>query len=550
MAQMNNFCSASSHWDFYEMICRRTNNVHPETVLDLYSQFRRVICEWRYLHQVKRALYLDLEGIQAGGLVVPCPTCPKPGVNIPDDWKTDPLKRLKYASMLAVDGNFHLQRNHKGKPDYPLSGNRGFWADQGEFDDYIMAKQAKHDDDARRTATKCHSFKAGDPSRSSHKFRKSVQGVVMVSCGRHFVIMPNGTVDLDKGERFAYTDVALASVIRQQDKDQRHIHTYDIGCKYGIHFKERVTMSVEGPHEDEAAARRTSLPRDVLISPDDFPADFDIKVPSWHILGHIMDCVLRKNLRYMPMVGHPAGEGVETIWSIMNAHQYSTREMTHGNRRDVLPDAFNYYNWKKLTTECHRVSKAYTEACKIYQSKELDLKEIEKSIGTSKLQKLVSEAENRGNEQYGARVTKAPTKAKVLLELKKMEDERSANIHSGIQERSGEQRYSGALFLSNALEIEDLQYQLKTRNTEEFIIQGSSGADKRRAQHLRSLDALRRRIDEHLLVLLMIFPHLNEVSLDRSQAPTDQNLYLPSSFSDDQHKQYGMLELAEQEGRL
>lgn len=51
--------------------------------------------------------------------------------------------------MLAVDGNFHLQRNHKGKPDYPLSGNHGFWVDQGEFDDYIMAKQAKHDDDAR-----------------------------------------------------------------------------------------------------------------------------------------------------------------------------------------------------------------------------------------------------------------------------------------------------------------------------------------------------------------------------------------------------------------
>lgn len=94
------------------------------------------------------------------------------------------------------------------------------------------------------------------------------------------------------------------------------------------------------------------------------------------------------------------------------------------------------------------------------------------------------------------------------------------------------------------------RYQLKTRNAEEFIVEGSVGADKRRAQHLRSMDALRRRIDEHLSVLLIIFPHLHQVSLDRSQAPTAQNLYLPSSFSEDQIKEYGMSKLAEQEGQL
>lgn len=58
-------------------------------------------------------------------------------------------RRLKYASMLAVDGNFHLQRNHKGRPDLPLSGNSGFWVDQGEFEDYVTAKKAKYDEDAR-----------------------------------------------------------------------------------------------------------------------------------------------------------------------------------------------------------------------------------------------------------------------------------------------------------------------------------------------------------------------------------------------------------------
>lgn len=143
----------------------------------------------------------------------------------------------------------------------------------------------------------------------------------------------------------------LASVIRQQDPEQRNVHTYDIGCKYSVNFKERVTKSVGGELADADAASRGSLPKDVLIAPSDFPSDFQIKVPSWHVLGHTHDCILENNLRYTPLVGRTAGEGVETIWSVMNKHQYSTREMTHGHRRDVLTDAFNDYNWRKLTRE-------------------------------------------------------------------------------------------------------------------------------------------------------------------------------------------------------
>lgn len=47
--------------------------------------------------------------------------------------------------MLAVDGNFHLHRNKKGKVDHPLTRNAGFWVDDGEFDDYIDAKGARPD---------------------------------------------------------------------------------------------------------------------------------------------------------------------------------------------------------------------------------------------------------------------------------------------------------------------------------------------------------------------------------------------------------------------
>lgn len=50
--------------------------------------------EWRYLKAMKRAgrAYAEegVEGTQPGELTVPCPTCPRPGINLPDDWDSNP----------------------------------------------------------------------------------------------------------------------------------------------------------------------------------------------------------------------------------------------------------------------------------------------------------------------------------------------------------------------------------------------------------------------------------------------------------------------------
>ncbi|KAG8902563.1 hypothetical protein FRC00_002447 [Tulasnella sp. 408] len=473
-------------------------------------------------------------------------------MNIPDDWKDDPLARLKYSSMMSIDGNFHLQRNHKGvRKDFPLTGNAGFWADDGELMDYIDGKGAKVEEHERAARSSCHSFKAGDPSRWLQKSGKAVSGVVMVSCARHSFIQPNGTVDLDKGERFAYVDVALASVLRQQHPQQRHLHTYDIGCKYGIHFKDRVTRSVFGTQVEIEAAERGSMPSDVLISPSDFPKDFDIKVPSWHVLGHVLPCILANSLRYTPLAGRTSGEGVETIWAVMNAHQYSTREMTHGHRRDCLTDIFNDYNWVKLCSESRRVSDAYFVACQMLLTKSFDLEEIEEDIGAERLALLEAEAASRGQEQYGAQVIQEPSKSKVLIALKKAEDEEFANVtKADCSPGWSNNQPSGALLLSNALELEDLQYQLRTRNLDDYIADGTIGSDKRRVQHLRSMDTLRKRCGEHLSALAVLCPDIPEAALVRSQDPTQQNLYLPSSFSKPLRQEYGLTVLARKEGEL
>ncbi|KAG8982256.1 hypothetical protein FRB90_006913, partial [Tulasnella sp. 427] len=431
--------------------------------------------------------------------------------------------------------------------DAPLIGNAGFWVDDGELEDYTRGKGAWVQEQEKASRLTCHSFKAGDPSRWAQKSGKAVSGVAMVSCARHSFIQPNGTVDLDKGERFAYVDVAFASVIRQQHPEQRHLHTYDIGCKYSVHFKERVTQSVLTTN---ATIEENDEAPDTLISSSQFPSDFEIKVPSWHVLGHNLRCILANNLRYTPLVGRTAGEGVETIWSIMNAHQYSTREMTHGHRRDCLTDIFNDYNWLKLCSESHRVSGAYFLACQTFLSKSDDLQEIEEDIGEERLRTLVEDAARRGTEQFGAQMAEGPSKSKVLLSLRAAEENAPLTLENWENSHSSQPAPSEALFLGNALELEDLQYQLRTRNVDEYIAEGTGGADKRRVQHLRSLDALRRRLEEHLSALRSLCPSIPPPSFVRSQDPTLQDLYLPSDFSQHERRNYGLNELGKKEGEL
>lgn len=136
--------------------------------------------------------------------------------------------------------------------------------------------------------------------------------------------------------RFARVDVPIATVIAQQSPGQRQVISYDIACKYGVKFQERVSKPyIGGP----------------LLAPGEYPKNLEFYVPAWHILGHTSQCNLRFNMRYHPLMGRTAGEGVETIWSVMNAYQYSTREMGHGHRRDTLTDIFNDLNFRKVRNE-------------------------------------------------------------------------------------------------------------------------------------------------------------------------------------------------------
>lgn len=71
---------------------------HPRCGLVTYSQFmqncydplRATVQQWRQLDTAKDAGRLDMDGVNDREFVICCPACPRPSVNLPEGWETDP----------------------------------------------------------------------------------------------------------------------------------------------------------------------------------------------------------------------------------------------------------------------------------------------------------------------------------------------------------------------------------------------------------------------------------------------------------------------------
>ncbi|EEB93806.1 hypothetical protein MPER_07494, partial [Moniliophthora perniciosa FA553] len=80
-------------YDFYHALETRTDGAAINGVKDRYEAFIRVQREWRILTMSKRGgigndPQRTLENIKEGELAVVCVACPRPGVNLPEDWNT------------------------------------------------------------------------------------------------------------------------------------------------------------------------------------------------------------------------------------------------------------------------------------------------------------------------------------------------------------------------------------------------------------------------------------------------------------------------------
>ncbi|KAG9029579.1 hypothetical protein FS837_003515, partial [Tulasnella sp. UAMH 9824] len=234
-----------------------------------------------------------------------------------------------------------------------------------------------------------------------------------------------------------------------------------------------------------------------LIKPDQYPKDIQFLVPAWHILGHVDECLARYHFHYTPLVGRTAGEA-------------------------------------------QRLFIAYFDATKEYQQKKVELQEIEEDLPPDYLVKLKNESAACGPEQFLSATIQVPTKTQILVGIRNVEDAKAQITPSSSS-------HSEAMFINNAIDLTDLQYQLRVKKVE---VGPNPGGDRERRAFLLMEERVKNQIGEHFSTLLRVCPELQEADLVQGQPLTTQKLYLLSDFIDTDWPKYKLEKIAQKEAQM
>ncbi|KAF8221898.1 hypothetical protein L208DRAFT_1325446, partial [Tricholoma matsutake] len=244
-----------------------------------YKEFCYVECIWHHLATQRRsgqahAIDTILTHWRPGSLMIRCPSCPE------------------YTLFLSMDGNFRLQQKRKnGDPDnVALNQGNAYFVENAQYKKYLACVQPDCD---KSTCSHLRAVRL----QNLIKFKNAdISGVVAVQCARHGFYMPQGLVDLMKGEVFANTDYALAFALAKCMNNHWIMLSYNIWCQFWINLLKRFFL--------------------------------------WAF-------------KYIKYSGETYGEMIETGWVEQNQTAGSTKEQNDGHHHDTLNDFFGYWNWTK-----------------------------------------------------------------------------------------------------------------------------------------------------------------------------------------------------------
>ena len=88
---MLSLTSKCSTYDYYRALEKLTNNSGVNIPPSKYRPLMRMILQWRHLKMLKRGGRghdeTGVVGTKEGELAIACPSCPRPGINLPDGWE-------------------------------------------------------------------------------------------------------------------------------------------------------------------------------------------------------------------------------------------------------------------------------------------------------------------------------------------------------------------------------------------------------------------------------------------------------------------------------
>ncbi|KAG1818253.1 hypothetical protein EV424DRAFT_1324062 [Suillus variegatus] len=510
------FESKVSAYEFYHSLARQNNNAGLSDIKDRYSEFMRMVREWRHLRQLRRAgRGNDPNGVgatTAGELAVQCPACPHPGKNIPQGWEDEPpWARWKYALFIAIDANFRLKRKAVSSDNVDPSLNSG-WA---YFYTTLLFCDVTHLTSSVQRST-CVSHNAVNLADTKSSYGLAATGVGTVDCARHDMKLANGVGDLQKGEKYVNMDYLVFSALLAFTVTMINV-SYDIACQW--HKKLWTRM--------EGMPSRLHIPRDSMT--------IRFFVPKFHLKAHIDACQRNFSFNWSKHVGRTDGEAPERGWSNINRVATSTKEMGPGSRRDTLDDHFGDWNWKKVTSLGRTLLRKIRNAIKWKKEHEEGLAELERTIQPTLVLQWRKEVEawEEDNSQPNPFESRyAPiTQAAVRLQLAELE---AHELQAGVNV-SLHTDVSPSRLITTGIDLQDQQQRLKT----DIANASLHPTDKQKTTMQTRVTTLHRRLDAWARVQELYMPIVSQFRHRSSEAgvtntaqlkPEAFKLWLPSEL--------------------
>ncbi|KAF7325218.1 CxC2 domain-containing protein [Mycena kentingensis (nom. inval.)] len=329
-------------YDFYATLETLTNAVGIKPP-DRYRVFLRVARQWRHLHLLKRAGRghdkYGVVGTGPGELAIRCPACPRPGVNLPEDW----------ADASPEDSTGGIR--HGGNRGHRHGG--GSRAGYQHGNPHLMSSAWFLHGCQRQLMSLCSGLAALDHANDKFSRGFAATGVAMGICARHEFVLPTAVADLQKGERYANIDYVFMAFLRHLLGLLWIIVYYDIACQWSKNLKERLAALPPLVRLQAIQALLTAM---------------RFAIPKMHVKGHILACQMLFAFWLIRGSGQVDGEGIERTWSSLGGVAASTRVSGPGSRADQLDDHLGFWNWMKLIRIAsllrRRLDKARSELAK------------------------------------------------------------------------------------------------------------------------------------------------------------------------------------------
>ncbi|KAL0571417.1 hypothetical protein V5O48_010552 [Marasmius crinis-equi] len=523
LLHMLSLVTKAGTYDLYRTLQKLTFNGGVDSHKPRYRALQRMLLQWRHLKMLKRAgRGHEPDGIantKDGDLAILCPSCPRPGVNLPEGWNQAPKeKRFLYALYLCLDFNFRLKNQlvSSWTRDPGLGDGWAYFVPRKPYEDHI----ARHMDE--KDVSTCVGFAAlaQRTTRSSKGLRYT--GVGAVLCARSEMVMPNGVCNLEKGERYCNSDIIFAFVMRRYlEWLLLLIVAYDIMCQWMVNLSRRMQ---NWPQE-------MRLPSSLYMTP---------VIPKFHHPAHQEDKEHdRLNCNYAKGLGDCDCECAERMWSSLNPAAPSTKPMGPGSRVLVLNDHFGFYNWGKYVGTGTTLARRYLLAVKTRNQQT----EAHRGLTASLPQELRScweqicqqwEDSKRGDKAIDPFRPKKAYLSQRQVEKELAEYESDRLRAGGISYHNT----SASAFLTLGLELEDSQRKLVR-----IASGGSNSTDTQSKSLTEQRSVLRTKIRNWSLIrhiympgLLRAlqemdegFPDLTADDLDPERIP----LWLPSTLPGD-----------------